>query len=107
MAETVHGSSEEAVSREASPGGQDKAAIRIILADSQAIYRVGMRKVFGLEEDLRVVAQIDRLENLHTALERHPADVLLLESNLIAGVANAIPDIIRVAPEIKIIVQTA
>ena len=107
MAETVHGSSEEAVSREGSSGALDKAAIRIILADSQAIYRVGMRKVFGLEEDLRVVAQIDRLENLHTALERHPADVLLLESNLIAGVANAIPDIIRVAPEIKIIVQTA
>jgi len=107
MAETVHGSSEEAVSREGLSGALDKAAIRIILADSQAIYRVGMRKVFGLEEDLRVVAQVDRLENLHTALERHPADVLLLESNLIAGVANAIPDIIRVAPEIKIIVQTA
>jgi two-component system, NarL family, nitrate/nitrite response regulator NarL len=107
MAEMTHGSSEEAVSREVSPSSQDKSAIRIILADSQAIYRVGMRKVFGLEEDLRVVAQVDRLENLHTALERHPADVLLLESNLIAGVANAIPEIMRIAPEIKIIVQTA
>ncbi|MBV8136153.1 MAG: response regulator transcription factor [Deltaproteobacteria bacterium] len=99
--------SEEAVSRDLSPSAQDKTAIRIILADSQAIYRVGMRKVFGLEEDLRVVAQVDRLENLHTALERHPADVLMLESNLIAGITNAIPEIMRVAPEIKIIVQTA
>src|SRR5215831_17792047 len=81
--------------------------IRIILADSQAIYRVGMRKVFALEDDLRVVAQVDRIDNLHSALERHPADVLLLESNLIAGIANAIPEIMRVAPDIKIIVQTA
>jgi two-component system, NarL family, nitrate/nitrite response regulator NarL len=107
MAETIHRSSEEAVPHDVSPSAQDKATIRIILADSQAIYRVGMRKVFGLEEDLRVVAQVDRLENLHTALERHPADILLLESNLIAGVANAIPEIVRVAPDIKIIVQTA
>jgi two-component system nitrate/nitrite response regulator NarL len=100
-------STEETVSHEGSPSATEKAAIRIILADSQAIYRVGMRKVFGLEEDLRVVAQVDRLDNLHAALERHPADILLVESNLISGIANAIPEIIRIAPEIKIIVQTA
>jgi two-component system, NarL family, nitrate/nitrite response regulator NarL len=106
MADVIQGSNEE-VSREVSPSAQDKAAIRIILADSQAIYRVGMRKVFGLEEDLRVVAQVDRLENLHSALERHPADILLLESSLIAGSTNAIPEIMRIAPDIKVIVQTA
>ena len=32
--------------------------VRIILADSQAIYRVGMRKIFALEDDIRVVAQV-------------------------------------------------
>ncbi len=45
--------------------------IRVILADSQAIYRVGIRKVFALEDDIRVVAQADSLENLrcgHRAL---------------------------------------
>jgi hypothetical protein len=44
--------------------------IRVILADSQAIYRVGMKKVFALEDDIRVVAQAETLENLHTALQR-------------------------------------
>ena len=107
MADIIQGTSEEAVSREPSPNSPDRPQIRIILADSQAIYRVGMRKVFALEDDLRVVAQVDRIDNLHSALERHPADVLLLESNLIAGIANAIPEIMRVAPDIKIIVQTA
>ena len=38
--------------------------IRIILADSQAIYRVGIRKIFALEDDIRVVAQADTMENL-------------------------------------------
>ena len=37
--------------------------IRVILADSQAIYRVGMRKVFALEDDIRVVAQAETQDN--------------------------------------------
>jgi len=107
MADTIQGTTDETLNREASPGTPERPLIRIVLADSQAIYRVGMRKVFALEDDLRVVGQVDRMDNLSAALERHPADVLLLESNLITGVANAIPEILRVAPEIKIIVQTA
>ena len=82
-------------------------AIRILLADSQAIYRVGMRKVFALEDDLRVVAQVDSIVHLLTAVEKHPADVLVLEGSLLAGTTNTIPEIVKRAPEIKIIVQTA
>jgi two-component system nitrate/nitrite response regulator NarL len=79
--------------------------IRIILADSQAIYRVGIRKVFALEDDLRVVAQADTLENLRAAIERFPTDVVLLEGSLLAGTANVIPDLLRIAPDVKLIVQ--
>src|SRR5208282_6247762 len=80
-------------------------AIRIILADSQAIYRVGIRKIFALEDDLRVVAQADSLENLRAAIERFPTDIVLLEGSLLAGTANVIPDLLRVAPDVKLIVQ--
>jgi DNA-binding NarL/FixJ family response regulator len=80
-------------------------AVRIILADSQAIYRVGIRKVFALEDDLRVVAQADSIENLRGAIERFPTDIVLLEGSLLTGTANAIPDLLRIAPELKLIVQ--
>jgi len=70
-------------------------AIRIILADSQAIYRVGIRKIFALEDDLRVVAQADSLENLRAAIERYPTDVVLLEGSLVIGSPNAISDLLR------------
>ena len=80
-------------------------AIRIILADSQAIFRVGIRKIFALEDDLRVVAQADTLENLRAAIERYPTDVVLLEGSLIAGEPNAVPEILRLAPDVKLIVQ--
>lgn len=80
-------------------------AIRIILADSQAIYRVGIRKIFALEDDLRVVAQADSLENLRAAIERYPSDVVLLEGSLVMGSSNAISDLLRLAPDVKLIVQ--
>ena len=79
--------------------------IRVILADSQAIYRVGMKKVFALEDDIRVVAQAETLANLHAALQRYPPDVVLLEGQLIAGTIDAIPEIVRRSPDAKLIVQ--
>ena len=79
--------------------------VRIIVADSQAIYRVGIRKVFALEDDLRVVAQADSIENLRLAVDRYPTDVVLLEGSMLAGTTNVIPEILRVAPDVKLIVQ--
>jgi DNA-binding NarL/FixJ family response regulator len=90
---------------EALDGPDKPGTIRIILADSQAIYRVGIRKVFALEDDLRVVAQADSLDNLRAAIERFPTDVVLLEGSLLAGTANVIPELLRVAPDVKLIVQ--
>jgi DNA-binding NarL/FixJ family response regulator len=82
-------------------------AVRIILADSQAIYRVGIRKVLALEDDLRVVAQADSLESLRAAIERFPSDIVLLEGGLLGGSVNGIPDLLRSAPDLKLIVQAA
>ena len=79
--------------------------IRIILADSQAIYRVGMKKIFAVEDDVRVVAQVETLENLYAALARYPTDVVLLEGQLIAGMSDAVPELVRQAPNAKLIVQ--
>src|ERR1700712_2647231 len=84
---------------------EGNTAIRMILADSQAIYRVGMRKVFALEDDIRVVAQAETLQNLYAALQRFPTDVVVLEGQLIAGVVDAIPELMRRAPDAKLIVQ--
>ncbi len=90
----------EALASQAKPG-----QIRIILADSQAIYRVGIRKIFALEDDLRVVAQADSLDSLKAAVERFPTDVVVLEGALLAGSTDAIPELLRVAPEAKLIIQ--
>src|SRR4029079_18969632 len=79
--------------------------VRIILADSQAIYRVGIRKLFALADGVRVVAAAESLDTATSALEGRPADVVLLEGGLLTGQPNAIPDLLRVAPDVKLIVQ--
>ena len=51
--------------------------IRVIIADSQAIFRVGIRKVLAMEEDLRVVAQAETLADnatLKAALDTYQAE---------------------------------
>ncbi len=79
--------------------------IRVVLADTQAIYRVGIRKIFAVEDDIRVIAQAENCAGLLAALERYPADVVLLEGSLIANTGETIPEIMRRAPDAKLIVQ--
>lgn len=99
-------SSNEAVEIDGDSRGE-ASAIRVILADSQAIYRVGMRKVFALEDDIRVVAQAETFDNLLGALHRFPTDVVVLEGHLLTGIIDAIPELVRRAPDAKFIVQVS
>lgn len=87
-------------------GPVNQGAIRVALADSQAIYRVGIRKILALEDDIHVVAQSDSLEQLRAAIDRHPTDVVLLGGELLTGLDSSIPELLRKAPDIKVIVQT-
>ena len=87
-------------------GPVDPRTIRVVLADSQAIYRVGISKVLALENDIRVVAQADSLEHLSAAIELNPTDVVLVEGELLTSADNSILELLRIAPDIKLIVQT-
>jgi DNA-binding NarL/FixJ family response regulator len=66
-----------------------------------------MRKVFDPGSGIAVVAEADTVEVLQEAVQKHPADVLLLEGAMIAGTASAVPAIVRHAPQLRIIVQVA
>jgi two-component system, NarL family, nitrate/nitrite response regulator NarL len=80
--------------------------IRLILADSQAIYSAGISRVIALENDIRLVAQVDSLDQLRTSIERHSPDVVLIEGELLARGSNAVAELLRIAPEVKFIVQS-
>jgi len=87
-------------------GPDNPNAIRLILADSQAIYSAGISKVIALEDDIRLVAQAGSLEQLRVSIERHPADVVLVEGELLTAGASVIAELLRTAPAAKFIVQS-
>jgi DNA-binding NarL/FixJ family response regulator len=86
-------------------GGQGHF-IRVIVADSQAIFRAGLRKIFALEDDIRVVGQAETLAQTVSAVKKFSADVLLLESAMAASPAEVVADLLRQAPQLRIVVVT-
>jgi len=89
------------------PNLHKPGVIRLILADSQAIYCAGISKVIALEEDIRVVTQAESLEQLRIALDQNSADVVLVEGELLPKGSRVIAEFLRIAPEVKFIVQSA
>ena len=78
--------------------------IKILIADSQAIYRVGIRKIFALEDDLRVVAQAESLGQTLAAASRFEPDVVLMESAISPNPAGAVAEVQKRAPNAKLVI---
>jgi len=89
------------------PSPQDAAsganAIRVLVADSEPIYRIGVRKIVAVEDDIRIVAQVESAEGALSAVGRFQADVLLLGSGLSESSATMVSGILSIAPSLKII----
>ncbi len=82
------------------------ALIRVIVADTQAIFRAGLRKIFALEDDIRVVGQAETLPQTQSAVTKFSADVLILESAMAPNPVEAVTELLRQAPHLKIVVVT-
>jgi DNA-binding NarL/FixJ family response regulator len=80
--------------------------IRVILADTQAIFRAGLRKIFALEDDIRVVGQAETLPQTQSAVTKFSADVLIFESALAPNPVEAVTELLRQTPQLKIVVVT-
>ena len=81
--------------------------VRVILADSQAIFRAGLRKIFALEDDIRVVGQAETMGQAQSAIGKFSADVLILEAALTQNPVEAVVEILRQHAEMKVVVITA
>ena len=80
--------------------------VRVILADTQAIFRAGLRKVFALEDDIRVVGQAETLAQTQSAIARFSADVLIFEAALTPNPVEAVAELLRKNPPLRIVVVT-
>ena len=55
---------------------------KIILADSQAIFRAGTAKVLAMDEDLRIIAQCTDLERMYHAITTFPGSIVVFAASL-------------------------
>ncbi len=78
--------------------------IRIAIADDHALFRQGLRSMLRLQEDVEVVAELERAADLSTMLDRTPCDVLLLDLQMERSV---LCDIEGLAPRVAIVIVTA
>ena len=80
--------------------------VRVIVADTQAIFRVGLRKIFALEDDIRVVGQAETLAQTHTAVAKFSADILIFEAALSPNPVDAVGELLQKNPKLRIVVVT-
>jgi DNA-binding NarL/FixJ family response regulator len=90
----------------AGPDEGGKGFIRVILADTQAIFRAGLRKIFALEDDIRVVGQAETLQQALSAAKKFSADVVIFEAALSPNPVEAVVDLMRQSADIKVVVVT-
>jgi DNA-binding NarL/FixJ family response regulator len=65
-----------------------------------------LRKVFALEDDIRVVGQAETLAQTQTAAAKFTADVLIFEAALTPNPVEAVAELLRQNTQLRIVVVT-
>ena len=85
---------------------QNEKLIRVIVADSQAIFRAGLRKIFAVEDDIRVVGQAETFDQALSAAKKFSAEILIFEAALAERPADAVQDLLKQAQSLRVIAVT-
>lgn len=80
--------------------------VRVIVADTQAIFRAGLRKIFALEDDIRVVGQAETLPQTQSALAKFSADLLIFEAALTPNPVDSVVELLRQHSKLRVVVVT-
>ena len=80
--------------------------VRVIVADTQAIFRAGLRKIFALEDDIRVVGQAETLAQAQSAVKKFSSDVVIFEAALAPNPIEAVTELLRQSPQVRFVVVT-
>ncbi|WP_037676278.1 DNA-binding response regulator [Streptomyces griseus] len=81
--------------------------IKVLLAEDQSMVREALAALLGLEDDIEVVAQVARGDEVLTAAREHDVDVALLDIEMPGATGiEAAAELQRELPELKVVVLT-
>lgn len=84
---------------------KNRAKTKILIADCEGIFRLGLKKLFSVEDDLRVVAQAENCLQVLAMAESFRPDLAIVQQEIaLDGRQDLIAQIFRKSPQCKIIV---
>jgi DNA-binding NarL/FixJ family response regulator len=89
-------------------GNRGKKKIRVLVADRVGIFRFGLKKLFAVEDDLRVVAQTQSASELLDLAKAFRPHLSFIQAEIIqeAG-GKLLSDLHRLSPDFKIVVMSS
>ena len=83
-----------------------KRPIQVLLADDHAIVRMGLRAVFELDDEIRVIAEAATAEETIAAHAKIKPEVTLLDLRMPGGGIEALKAILSHQPDAKVLILT-
>jgi DNA-binding NarL/FixJ family response regulator len=85
-----------------------KNRIRVLVADREGVFRLGLKKLFAVEDDLRVVAEADDAAQLLARTKSFRPDVIFVQEEILAGSSlDLIAEVHRLAPQSKVVATSS
>jgi DNA-binding NarL/FixJ family response regulator len=85
-----------------------KKRTRILIADREGVFRLGLTKLLGVEDDLRVVAQAETAAQLLPLAKSFHPDLIFLQNEILAeGGGNFLAEVRRTAPQGKAVITAS
>jgi DNA-binding NarL/FixJ family response regulator len=90
------------------PMATRKKKIRILIADQEGVFLLGLKNLFGVEDDLRVVAQAENSAQVVTMTKAFKPDILFVQVEILAqGSGDLLAQVRETSPPSKTIITAS
>jgi DNA-binding NarL/FixJ family response regulator len=85
-----------------------KGRIRVLVADREGVFRLGLKKLFAVEDDLRVVGEAENAAEVLARAETFRPDLVFIQEEILAesGV-NLVSAVTEVSPRCKVVATSS
>ena len=80
--------------------------IKMVLADKQAIFRAGIAKVLGVEDEIRIVAQVQAWDQVLMALAKFHPSMIAVATNLVPELQELVQAAAKVKARVIVMAET-
>ena len=85
-----------------------RGKIRVLVADREGIFRLGLKKLFAVEDDLRVVGEAEKADEVLARAETFQPDLVFIQEEiLVESDGNLISAVTNAAPQCKVVVTAS